>query len=101
MYVTFPRHPHDRSRDYKRRQRGDNWRGGRDGVLLGIQLASSQFCGVFPGDGFSARMEDAVMHGCIPVIIQVPGRGGGGERLGMMGEIHGVKYMGIMYCKIG
>eukprot|EP00850_Spirogloea_muscicola_P019513 SM000192S04908 [mRNA] locus=s192:268840:274943:+ [translate_table: standard] len=34
------------------------------------QLSSSRFCGVFPGDGFSARMEDAVMHGCIPVIVQ-------------------------------
>ncbi|CAI5473404.1 unnamed protein product [Closterium sp. Yama58-4] len=36
----------------------------------GKQLSSSRFCGVFPGDGFSARMEDAMLHGCIPVIVQ-------------------------------
>ena len=36
-----------------------------------LQLASSLFCGVLPGDGFSARMEDAMLHGCIPVIVQV------------------------------
>ncbi|CAI5946693.1 unnamed protein product [Closterium sp. NIES-64] len=36
----------------------------------GKQLAASRFCGVFPGDGFSARMEDAMLHGCIPVIVQ-------------------------------
>ncbi|EFJ04733.1 glycosyltransferase-like protein [Selaginella moellendorffii] len=34
------------------------------------ELSSSRFCGVFPGDGWSGRMEDAVLHGCIPVIIQ-------------------------------
>ncbi|CAI5999442.1 unnamed protein product [Closterium sp. NIES-64] len=34
------------------------------------QLASARFCGVFPGDGFSARMEDSLLHGCIPCIIQ-------------------------------
>ncbi len=28
------------------------------------------FCGVFPGDGFSARLEDSILHGCIPVIVQ-------------------------------
>eukprot|EP00850_Spirogloea_muscicola_P024232 SM000505S17661 [mRNA] locus=s505:112:3996:+ [translate_table: standard] len=33
-------------------------------------LSASRFCGVFPGDGFSARMEDAILHGCIPVIVQ-------------------------------
>ncbi|CAI5502258.1 unnamed protein product [Closterium sp. Naga37s-1] len=36
----------------------------------GKQLAASRFCGVFPGDGFSARMEDAMLHRCIPVIVQ-------------------------------
>lgn len=36
-----------------------------------VQLASSQFCGVFPGDGFSSRFADSVLQGCIPVIIQV------------------------------
>ena len=34
-------------------------------------LASSIFCLVVPGDGWSARMEDAMLHGCIPVIIMV------------------------------
>ena len=33
-------------------------------------LASSVFCGVLPGWGWSGRMEDAVLHGCIPVIMQ-------------------------------
>ncbi|KAK0596596.1 hypothetical protein LWI29_017159 [Acer saccharum] len=33
-------------------------------------LASSVFCGVLPGDGWSGRMEDSVQQGCIPVIIQ-------------------------------
>lgn len=34
-------------------------------------LASSVFCGVMPGDGWSGRMEDSILQGCIPVIIQV------------------------------
>lgn len=34
-------------------------------------LASSVFCWVFPGDGWSGRMEDSVLQGCIPVVIQV------------------------------
>ncbi|XP_068643172.1 uncharacterized protein [Aristolochia californica] len=33
-------------------------------------LASSIFCGVLPGDGWSGRMEDCVLQGCIPVVIQ-------------------------------
>ncbi|KAG2486464.1 hypothetical protein HYH03_014911 [Edaphochlamys debaryana] len=34
------------------------------------QLAASKFCIVGTGcDGWSARMEDAVLHGCVPVII--------------------------------
>lgn len=33
-------------------------------------LASSTFCGVLPGWGWSGRMEDAVLHGCIPVVLQ-------------------------------
>ncbi|KAL4452532.1 hypothetical protein ABPG75_008194 [Micractinium tetrahymenae] len=32
-------------------------------------LASSIFCLYLPGDGWSARMEDAMLHGCIPAII--------------------------------
>lgn len=39
-------------------------------------LSSSKFCLALPGDGWSARFEDSVLHGCIPVIImdntQVP-----------------------------
>ncbi|KAG2424862.1 hypothetical protein HYH02_015125 [Chlamydomonas schloesseri] len=32
-------------------------------------LASAKFCVVAPGDGWSARLEDAVLHGCVPVIV--------------------------------
>lgn len=34
------------------------------------ELASSVFCGVMPGDGWSGRMEDSILQGCIPVVIQ-------------------------------
>ena len=34
------------------------------------ELSRSTFCGVLPGWGWSGRMEDAVLHGCIPVILQ-------------------------------
>ncbi|KAL9238041.1 hypothetical protein vseg_012520 [Gypsophila vaccaria] len=34
------------------------------------ELASSIFCGVFPGDGWSGRLEDSILQGCIPVIVQ-------------------------------
>ncbi|KAF3328054.1 glucuronosyltransferase [Carex littledalei] len=34
------------------------------------EMASSLFCGVLPGDGWSGRMEDSMLSGCIPVIIQ-------------------------------
>ncbi|KAK8949023.1 putative glucuronoxylan glucuronosyltransferase F8H [Platanthera zijinensis] len=34
------------------------------------ELASSVFCGVLPGDGWSGRMEDSIHQGCVPVIIQ-------------------------------
>ncbi|GAB2266985.1 hypothetical protein Dimus_001971 [Dionaea muscipula] len=33
-------------------------------------LATSLFCGVLPGDGWSGRMEDSILQGCIPVVIQ-------------------------------
>lgn len=33
-------------------------------------LRSAIFCGAMPGDGYSARLEDSLMNGCIPVIIQ-------------------------------
>ncbi len=32
----------------------------------GELLASSIFCLYLPGDGWSARMEDATLHGCAP-----------------------------------
>ncbi|KAJ9511254.1 hypothetical protein QJQ45_017152, partial [Haematococcus lacustris] len=32
-------------------------------------LARSKYCLVAPGDGWSGRMEDAILHGCVPVII--------------------------------
>ena len=37
-----------------------------------VKLSKSRFCGVLPGDGWSGRMEDSILNGCIPVIIQVP-----------------------------
>jgi hypothetical protein len=33
-------------------------------------IANSIFCGAFPGDGWSGRMEDSILQGCVPVIIQ-------------------------------
>lgn len=36
-----------------------------------LEIASSVFCGVMPGDGWSGRMEDSILQGCIPVVIQV------------------------------
>ncbi|GAX75784.1 hypothetical protein CEUSTIGMA_g3227.t1 [Chlamydomonas eustigma] len=42
----------------------------------GELLSRSKFCLALPGDGWSARFEDGILHGCIPVIImdnvQVP-----------------------------
>ena len=32
-------------------------------------LARSKFCLAVPGDGYSARYVDAVLHGCIPVVV--------------------------------
>ena len=32
-------------------------------------LARSKYCLVAPGDGWSPRAEDAVLHGCVPVIV--------------------------------
>ena len=34
------------------------------------ELSHATFCLVLPGDGWSARLEDAVTNGCVPVIIQ-------------------------------
>ncbi|KAG2437847.1 hypothetical protein HXX76_005465 [Chlamydomonas incerta] len=43
---------------------GEMVRGGYSEHLL-----RSRFCLVLPGDGWSPRAEDAVLHGCIPVVI--------------------------------
>ncbi|PNH07817.1 putative glucuronoxylan glucuronosyltransferase F8H, partial [Tetrabaena socialis] len=32
-------------------------------------LARSKFCLVAPGDGWSPRLEDAMLHGCVPLIV--------------------------------
>ncbi|EFJ52271.1 acetylglucosaminyltransferase [Volvox carteri f. nagariensis] len=32
-------------------------------------LARSKFCLVAPGDGWSARAEDAILHGCVPLVV--------------------------------
>ncbi|KXZ50749.1 hypothetical protein GPECTOR_15g434 [Gonium pectorale] len=48
------------------------WFGQREDIGSGDYsafLARSTFCFVLPGDGWSPRLEDAVLHGCIPVII--------------------------------
>ena len=34
------------------------------------EIADADFCPVAPGDGWSARFEDAVVAGCIPVVLQ-------------------------------
>ena len=39
------------------------------GMSYGDMLSRSTFCLMAPGDGFSTRMEDSVLHGCIPVVI--------------------------------
>jgi hypothetical protein len=36
----------------------------------GLVLASSEFDGVFLGDRLSGCMEDSMLHGCIPLIVQ-------------------------------
>ncbi|KAL4856598.1 hypothetical protein ACK3TF_003049 [Chlorella vulgaris] len=60
-------------------------RGARDGQPLGIHIGdggppgevgdysvsmASSVCLALMGDGYSSRFDDAVLHGCIPVIIQ-------------------------------
>jgi hypothetical protein len=34
------------------------------------ELMDHTFCLAFPGDGWSSRVLDAVVHGCIPVVVQ-------------------------------
>ena len=45
-------------------------------------LSSSKFCLAAAGWGWGGRMKVAVMHGCVPVIIQV---GGCSSRLEVLG----------------
>ena len=43
---------------------------GKRGALYSRDLSTSDFCIVPPGgDGWSSRVDDAVRHGCIPVVI--------------------------------
>ncbi|KAG2501891.1 hypothetical protein HYH03_000389 [Edaphochlamys debaryana] len=49
---------------------------GQVGGSYSEQLARSKFCLVAPGDGWSTRAEDAIVHGCVPLIV--------------MDEVHGV-----------
>jgi fermentation-respiration switch protein FrsA (DUF1100 family) len=35
----------------------------------GDHMATSRFCAVIAGDGWSSRMTEAMAHGCLPVII--------------------------------
>lgn len=55
----------------------NDWRG-KHNVLIGSRdiqgdyselLSRSKYCLVAPGDGWSARAEDAILHGCVPVVI--------------------------------
>lgn len=39
-------------------------------------LARSRFCLVVPRDGWSGLFEDAVLHGCIPMVVLPPGEAG-------------------------
>lgn len=39
-------------------------------MTYGEAHAASTFSFVLPGEGWSARLEDSILHGCIPVIIQ-------------------------------
>lgn len=44
-------------------------------------MSSSIFCLVVPGHGWSARMDDATLNGCLPVVIMVgAGRAAGAPR---------------------
>lgn len=40
-----------------------------EGLSYSEILSTSVFCMVLMGEGFSTRFEDAIVHGCIPVII--------------------------------
>eukprot|EP00775_Hariotina_reticulata_P001698 gene1698-2044_t len=38
-----------------------------------VLLSRSRYCLVVPRDGWSGLLEDAVLHGCIPVVVLLPG----------------------------
>jgi hypothetical protein len=38
-----------------------------------VLLSRSRYCLVVPRDGWSGLLEDAVLHGCIPVLVLLPG----------------------------
>ena len=60
-----------RHRVYKAFHGTPGWRlVGKAGGRYSLDLSQSEFCLVPPGgDGWSSRVDDAVRHGCIPVII--------------------------------
>eukprot|EP00798_Chlamydomonas_sp_ICE-L_P007380 gene7380-504_t len=58
----------------------DEWRARYPNILIGAKtstqsgdysshLSRSIFCLAAPGDGYAMRVEDAVLHGCLPVIV--------------------------------
>lgn len=53
------------------REKYNVWYGDRHDTPgeYGELLKRSRYCLALPGDGWSARFEDALLHGCIPVII--------------------------------
>ncbi|KAK9805311.1 hypothetical protein WJX73_000673 [Symbiochloris irregularis] len=59
---------HHRWRDHHSIVIGPPEEAGQDGEYA-VMLSSSRFCLVVPGDGFSPRAEDAILHGCVPVVI--------------------------------
>ncbi|GLI62594.1 hypothetical protein VaNZ11_005131, partial [Volvox africanus] len=58
------------SKEHLWREKYDIWYGDRKDMNSSFDysemLARSTFCFVLPGDGWSPRLEDAVLHGCIP-----------------------------------
>ncbi|GIL69673.1 hypothetical protein Vretifemale_506 [Volvox reticuliferus] len=61
------------SKDQLWKEKYDIWYGDRKDMDSNFDysemLSRSTFCFVLPGDGWSPRLEDSVLHGCIPVII--------------------------------
>ncbi|KAK9805353.1 hypothetical protein WJX73_005210 [Symbiochloris irregularis] len=57
------------SKEHRWRERHGIVIGGRAAEDYGALLSASTFCLVIPGDGFSTRAEDCILHGSIPVLI--------------------------------